>query len=107
MDGSLNNASENKYISFYLDGTLEYNTSMSFDYYDGNTGNTTTDYYDPPLEIDGIHFGEMLDFYGPGYDYRSACFHLDEFRLSTNTMYCSNFTPPSTTFDQIVGEEPC
>jgi hypothetical protein len=102
IDSSLNNSTDQKFISVYLDGILSYNTSVLYD--ESVTG--ISDYYSVPITIDDIGFGVPSDYFFQ-YNDKAACFHLDEFRLSTQIMYCSNFTPPSTTFDQIIGEEPC
>jgi len=102
MDGSLNNSNDQKYISIYLDGTLSYNTDVQFD----ESATLITDYHSVPFTIDDIGFAVGSYTFNFQSDVVSSCFHLDEFRLSTNTMYCGNFIPPSTTFD-LVDQSPC
>lgn len=106
VDGTLNNATDNKFVQVYLDGLLKYNTSVLHDFYDINTSQLEdTNYYDLKAWADRISIGGYYGSYWVNEAY-SACFYMDEFRLSSDTLYCQNFTPPSQPLDQI-NQEPC
>tara|TARA_B100001559_G_scaffold314995_1_gene316187 strand:+ start:2062 stop:4851 length:2790 start_codon:yes stop_codon:yes gene_type:complete len=109
IDGELNNATDAGFIKLYLDGTEEYSAAMV--YRDFVTETAWNDIYFDPLWIVNI-----LDIHGSNYfagggagginESLVACVKIDEFRLSSASIYCSNFTPPTVQLDQ-ANQEPC
>ena len=104
VDGELNNATDNGYYKVFLDGNLEYNTARTWFLYSDSLPPVES-YHDHPniLNVIGIGRHALAEYDGL---YDVACFYVDEFRIASNTMYCSNFTVPTSPLN-IISEDPC
>lgn len=107
IDGELNNATDAGFIKLYLDGTEEYSAAMV--YRDFVTETAWNDiYFDPLWNVNLLDVHGSYYFAGSGgvNDEYTACVKIDELRLSSASIYCSNFTPPTVQLDQ-ANQEPC